>query len=1233
MFVVLRPGLRVGVHGNTVAAASHSHLSGRVGHQVGSMLSASGLFSAATSGRWETWQASHYSADQVRSGEFELRVATEVQQILVRLNELWGRPHDWAPPTERERPVVLYFQRAVRKVIESLKRQLAEDAAQKGIFEWVSCNLPPPASPSRIPRLATPRTAEQIAEDTRKTIIFWSQMRSAAIHGVKDCVEWDTLDLEVTPQSSPLQAWSSRMLIDLPESRTSSSPSPSLAHGSGLRLSPRLDQDARPEQQRSKTPQPQPTSQLRPPLAWTSRNGPLPAVRLARPPKAGAHLVRETAQQGSCLTPPKVLNSAEDPSTVGKASKTLKPTVPSLPGHGGFWAASLATQEREAHRFTQKTLPSMVGTSPPEPKGADSALAECRPAVLGEWWPSSGVTRYLHATAEAGTVPLKHEMFLGTRSSFINLSDQRLDDAALGIMMETMLRSKAPTALDLSRNRIVHGVQALLRTTALELDLLDLSHNPLSASTIGEIGVALRAHSLKVRRLILCSVNMPSEALQDICASIARAKFVSKVCLSDIQVGRHRQDCCRWVGHLCVAVDTLDISYNYFRGQGLARLSGYLNSKACKVQHLSLANNVWCQEGVRCSSRDDCDVDPMQLFCEALGDNTTLRRLDLSGCQLESGSLFCLEDSLAWHATLQSLDVSRNPLGLTGLRSLIRTVADDRNKVRQAYAGELRTGTSEPEVCFNPTNRAEEFRAARALQLNQPHHRAILRLLLLRAERLRIKPGTALRDFSLDGVRRSPTFQRAPSGRPQVPSRGTASFTAALLVPGDKGNPSDAVAHWHRSRRIPVGFVKFVALVLLWRQQETAEERRLFLYAASRDLCYKLTQVKFFVREAARCEAALVPQLFSQFGASLERVDRAVLISALGREPCLRGGTSKSVLRSFYKGTRARAVKEVGGLSGLNLESLTGRHSFDLDIPASYSAVDRALIAVHWEAAAASKLQLLDTTQVGGYVGIRNFTLDDVLTLYSLEWQLPGDGFKGSGRLVFDYVTPLGRPDRQKCKTLACLSPSHFQGLLSVLRGDNTDATEEARFQALGASVHRFHVNAIQLRGVMAALPRARTKEVYVTLFPRCLDFGAPLNHIVHGVLADRDLLSAEDVFEITRRLGIANTFDALNIHRHPYNRFQFDLSLQDDRICVWLLMQMAKREEGENLKECKWTGLSERCDTAYWTIPGTWFQELQTEGVLTLSYVCQEQHVRNQRRAELAVELLGWVVTATTGM
>lgn len=806
---------------------------------------------------------------------------------------------------------------------------------------------------------------------------------------------------------------------------------------------------------------------------------------------------------------------------------------------------------------------------------------------------------YLQATVKVPAVPKNMHLYesLDANSQngekvVVDLAHQGLSDASVQMLIPLLLEHREHVSgFLLNSNNIVEGFRVFLdsflkiKSSVWNVQQLDLSDNRLSSRSLHDLAYALRSRKMTLQSLNLSSIPILPDTAKYICQTIEFGPGMRYVNLANTECGRGRQDACEFAAKLCRKVLSLDLSHNFFRAEGMASLSEAL-VYGCVVQQLSLACNAYT--GIAAAPMGDSEdavEDPQGALMESIGENASLMQLDLSNCGLDHCAALCLEDALFAHPTLASLNVSDNPFGECGFRSMLRLVADKRTCLKELHCMGLRLGWKSPDVVFNPFDDDMFFTGSKALQLWRPHHRSLMRLLLDRADVIGLSPPTlAFEEFVLDGRKCSFVSERMSKLRKGVPRfampQGKIAefhFRLPRLGPSSMCGSEEVVA-CHRFQRRAVGLIKFVSVANVWVQQRSEEAKTLFLSAVARDLHFKPSQLNWLAREVLlgiqsndvdahvrKGSQTRLMELLSFLTVTLDRIDRETVISVLHFKRIPPSGPD-----CVGKTCRARVLDRVRCLLNINFDNLTGHHRFDLTLPADYSAAHRFYLAARWETSVAAARKLLDLSQHGNYAGFRNVVYHEDLIDCKAGWSLPGDGLVGNGILEFDYTTPLRYVKRPEGPQL--LSSAKFQELEDfVACWEGSKMTLESRIEALRAVSHRFALDASQLYQLLAALPSQCWRcEVYVMMFSRCTDFGAPLNSRNGGLLSDKELFPnlSDARHQLFTRLGVAQVFDPLGVHKTLWSKFRFDLQFHDDRTCMRYLVQLTALESGR-LSQC----------------------------------------------------------------
>jgi len=112
---------------------------------------------------------------------------------------------------------------------------------------------------------------------------------------------------------------------------------------------------------------------------------------------------------------------------------------------------------------------------------------------------------------------------------------------------------------------------------------------------------------------------------------------------------------------------------------------------------------------------------------------------------------------------------------------------------------------------------------------------------------------------------------------------------------------------------------------------------------------------------------------------------------------------------------------------------------------------------------------------------------------------------------------------------------------------------------------------------------------------------------------------------EIRERMGPPMVFDLLSMHYPPLNRWEFDLTVRDERIVVVCILDVASDEGVECLQDASWS-LAPTAAGKKWKVPQSWLEEggLPREGRFSFSYVVESP---SKNRIYKAIEHLAWPV------
>lgn len=1210
------------------------------------------------------------------------KISVEIQQLVIQFNEILKVDRNDPSMRVNEPPYIQYFHRAVEKVTSSLKRLLEQKTIQASVFSWIDSNVDLISQNKKGPQMKE-KSGDEVMREINRDLNYFNRVHVEAEHDLKSGRSlferrhddgnrerrWTTTrrlntiwtSKGATKNSLSASLYSRICTLKSDVLRDDLLPLVGAEFDSGTRSERmKLEQMAAKSESESiskdklskkKTTAPKTKKSLAATLRdCFKRTYPQPQVSFMTSMDSDFDSVGESQsfsqfnsiaesapfsqfnstysqQTSSPRLSQQILQAvALNRHSIASNQYSIDDTLPSFVEEEISSPSQVLTRHDEPCGKPKFCMPRNLGTPP------------VRNCILMHSTSRDAETRYLQKCNDHGVLPGRNGFHCAIAKD-VNLAGHNLDDKTIKAVAGAIsMRVQDIETVNLSANRgsddsMVVLLQALESPIPRMLDLLNISQNRLGAATFDLLSSMLRGRQLDVRCLRIGGMAIPVASWKTLCGAILVNGHIREIDLSDTQCGRHCQDPCVQVASLCFAIETLDISQNFFREEGLREISEALHSRT-HVKTLRLTDNTWLLQSNVASGQwrqpkaekktlprqalasEGKTQDPMLSFCEALGYNHTLTSLDLSGCQIAEEASICLEDALMDHATLKQINLSRNPLGESGMRAILRLVMRTGN-LQLVNLCEFRENTSKPSITFNYTDLTEEFSGHDALDLSNPYHRAILRLIIRRVQETGVSLSDGVVNFKVNGASQQPSFEMR-NGRAEVPKSGIVEFLYCLDPVSDAIScPADAVKAWQGCRRMRVRFSRFVILMHIYRQLRLHSERQIFLAAAAKDLLFKLGQVTFLAQAVAKTSSELVTDMLCGFTTTFENADRATINVALR---CVRGKMPMKHIFQDYMSKNGAVLK-------FNPDNATGRYRLFLENPGDYSVAEQLIVVSQWEGQLALKQELMDLGEAGGYCGFRNFNHDGIDFIYKTSWLLPGDGFVGRGTLKCDYVTPFARPKRSS--TAKKLPEAQFSKFLTLIQGEGTDASEKSRLETLRAVSHRVYLSAKQVHSILISLSSEYVTRIYVCLFPRCLQFGPPMVDRFSGILGDRSLFDSGSIKELEERLGLPNVMDVLNIHVHPWNHFCWDLSKRDQHMCAYLAIVLASIEPGENIKKPNWNKAQSLGTSGTWCVPSSWSDGMPNKGTFSMTYTCElesAEYVMVDKRKELGRKTFGWV-------
>jgi hypothetical protein len=219
-----------------------------------------------------------------------------------------------------------------------------------------------------------------------------------------------------------------------------------------------------------------------------------------------------------------------------------------------------------------------------------------------------------------------------------------------------------------------------------------------------------------------------------------------------------------------LSLRVLDLGWNTFSAESFSHL-GECQVYSARLQKLSLCN---------CSSIPELGFSSNIVhFLEHLSHDRSLTSLDISLNHIDFRGALVIEDALMNVKRLTELDMSNNPLGVIGTRSLWRLLSSTSSGLMRFDCTESFGGG------FKPNGEGlQVFRAANpggryVLELKRPYHRALLRMLYKTCESFNLQPSDTFSHVSYTAG----AFQHAQRdqlGEWVVPRTGILSTTFSI---------------------------------------------------------------------------------------------------------------------------------------------------------------------------------------------------------------------------------------------------------------------------------------------------------------------------------------------------------------------------------------------------------------------------------------------------------------------
>lgn len=700
----------------------------------------------------------------------------------------------------------------------------------------------------------------------------------------------------------------------------------------------------------------------------------------------------------------------------------------------------------------------------------------------------------------------------------------------------------------------------------------------------------------KLSFLDLSGVSMSLRNLRLFCETVEGHPSLQTLKLSNTGLGgacgaMDIKSClARVLRNSCLQV--LDLGWNCFPAEELKFL-GELIARNRNVSHLSLAN---CAS----SSQKNHSISPCVYFLEQLVNGTSLRSLDISMNRLDFRGALIIEDALDQSRQLTKLSMSHNPLGVMGLRCLLRLLARPHSgliafEIENCFKGELLASVEGIQV-FTYTNPGGHY----CLDLERPYHRSLLRTLYKVGERFQLKPADTFSNvtfspgaFSLPSQRDAGVWPVPTSGRLEVNFSIEKAMQQAVHGVAEE-NFGEVLVRYNEVMRFTPHFRKLIPLLAQWRLLEGHEQEQLAMLAAlGRDFIFTSTHL----RQLCACRAML--------GTTVARLLPTLVGGKFARSMVLRCVDN---LSEFVK--MLTLCKEY---LLFNPDSPTGHYKLDLGNPAAAYVAQALALLDRWESGIAKRKELPDISEDGDYSCVRNCRYAHQslrsLGLQSFdEWVLPEKEI-----LELDYVTHL-RPD---CHG-EVMTAATFTRFLTILQQAECDGPTQIKVTRNLA--HYINLTSVQMRQLLGVYRTSELREeALVTTFFRIVDIH---NEKVFRVRYEEQA----ELDSLRQRLGYCTFFTYIQPEQVTYD---FDFAKYDQRLAANLFFGLANAEKRDNISNFRYTLPDGTIDKLEQGVPRSWdqFARMPKEGVFHFTYKCSPQDRRFSLRKSLLFQFGKWKV------
>lgn len=818
-----------------------------------------------------------------------------------------------------------------------------------------------------------------------------------------------------------------------------------------------------------------------------------------------------------------------------------------------------------------------------------------------------GKRHYFDQCHERRVVPNPILFMTGHTRNF-KANGQLFTDAEMSAAMALLNEDHAVHELDLTNNALLTDKSLGPLLAKLNNELLCAELQRFSLSSCRQAGresirraIELTQTAGKLAYLNLSHIAIGTHSLLPLCKAIGQHKALHEVAIAGIGLGNNLALTTNCLDMLFVnkALQKLDLSWNRFCHEEFDQM-GKLISQGC-LQELSVD---YCAAYV--VGRDS----PVAELLEGLARDSTLKKLSLVANRIDFRSALVIEDALDMHPTLKDIDMTDNPLGALGMRSLLRLLSRQTNTLShfrsegcyQGITAMIDADSSQGCQVYSFTNPGSRY----VLDLSRPYCRSLLRILYKTAERCKIPLEKA---FEI--VESSFPYQHAPKDRGlwQVATTGRlvlvfsveAQIQSALSGVEDDDFLCFLDTHFELTR-FKADRKKITALFAKWLELEGREaDQTVYLEALAKDFNMSLPYLSYLCRSSPSSVRRTMMTMFP----TVPSDDQSRYLAML----CF------PKLHDFYT-----CYHSMESLLIFNPQNATGHYKLDLGNNCEFAVAQRLILLDRWEAVVNKRRSRVDTSAMANRSQLRNEMHQGRplhLRVKSVaEWSLPEyDIFE------LDYISAYRPPANAEA-----LSDELWEDLMVTMY--YSEARPQDKIKVLRSISHLIFITCMHMRQMVGYFkdpvaedpdkdpseredPFLAREEAFVTFYLRIIDMHNSKQFLVR-------FEKQEELSRLRSRLGYVAAFPFIQ----PENtKFVLNLKYHDQRLCVSMIVDLALHEKYGNIRDYSLTNEDGTTDPMTMGVPRSWadLAKLPSSGVFRCRYVCSPEDRQVEFRKKLA--------------